>query len=105
MMAKHMVTMVVKGTIDKAEEQLWNREFNLADISNPEILDVEDVELCNTDCVCDYAESGLCGECHYNDKDFEYNKYGCHCNIEDDEDFCDMCSGRLNKVKNDRRKI
>jgi hypothetical protein len=25
------------------------------------------------------------------------NKYGCHCNISDSNDFCDMCSKRLNK--------
>lgn len=51
--AKYEIVAVVKGVIEKddtpqAEKQLWNREFNLTDISNPEILDVEEVELYDT---------------------------------------------------------
>lgn len=71
-MAKYMVTARIRGTVDKAEEQLWTHEFNLTDISSPEILDVEEVEhmeKSNSDnCMCDYAESGLCGKCQVDQK-------------------------------------
>jgi len=60
-MAKYTVIAIVKGTIDRddteqAETQLWEREFELTEMVNPEILDVEEVDLCDTGEIGDASE-------------------------------------------------
>lgn len=88
-MSKYLVTMKVRGIVEAWQEmKLWRHNFNLTDISNPEIIDVEDVEKVNPQTKlekmcrgCDWKDYYCeeCGEC--------FDDCTCHDNIDEDEDF------------------
>lgn len=68
--------------------------------------------VCDEECVC-YGNNCICNDCLSEDDDYDnddfddgdynmdFNEYGCYCNIEEDDDFCDMCSCRFDDDDDD----